>query len=287
MIGSTGTNSVQLYLHPEDVRSLIPEFTPEKITVQKWLRKIENLKNVYSWEERVALHYATIRLGTVPRIWYEGVEQAVDDWNDFKRRIVQAFPSRVDEVDIHSTLIRRVKQPDETYEKFIYDVVAIASMVDLTDAVIIKYIINGIPNSNLRLALSTAGHTSVNTLLEAILRYENQTNMQSAEGVKFSKHFQDHVRMNNKNRCCYNCGERGHLARTCFWKNEQRFQGSGSNFRQRYDGDARYRASYSSNDQQINSLGGAGSHDDHGGEKFRNQQHRSDGETDESKSVTR
>lgn len=110
MIGWTSTCNVHMFLHHEDVRNLIPEFVPEKINVEKWLRKIDDLKSLYGWEERAVLHYARIRLGPVSRMWFEGLEESVCGWEDFKRRIIRAFPSRIDEVNVHRVLMKRVKQ---------------------------------------------------------------------------------------------------------------------------------------------------------------------------------
>lgn len=181
-----------------------------------------------------------MRLGSVSRMWFEGLEENVDDWEDFKRRMIRAFPSRTDEVDIHNVLMKRVKQFNESYESFVYDVVAKAWMVNLGDAAIVKYVINGIPNSQLRLVLSTAGYTSVDTLLEAILRHENQNQMLTVRNEHFSNDSQDHMRSKMYVRRCFNCGARGHFARMCFRNDGRQFQrgtGEGS-FRQSYIKDA-------------------------------------------------
>lgn len=208
-----GACDEKMILRPEDVRSLIPEFIPEKITVLKWLTKIDGLKNIYGWEERAVLHYATLCLGAVSRIWYEGVEEHITGWNDFKLRLARAFPTRIDEVDIHNVLLKRVKRSHETYENFVYDIVCQARMVNISEAAIIKYVINGIPDSNLRLALCTANYDTVETLLDTIYRYENQTKLHS-KAQEMSSYNEKPVK-NASIQCCFNCGQRGHFAQTC------------------------------------------------------------------------
>lgn len=193
-----------ILLRPEEIHNLVPEFCPEKVTVDKWLRKIENLKRVYNWEDRAVLHYATVRLGSAPKIWYEGVEENINGWIEFKQQISRAFPSRIDEVDAHSYLARRLKTPGESYEHFIHSIVSKARMADLSEAATIKYIINGIPDSSLQMVLSTAGHDTVEKLMKAIYRFESQSNMRRMSNSS-SSFSQDQVRRNSGN--CFNCGQ--------------------------------------------------------------------------------
>lgn len=164
-------------MKPEDVRSLISEFVPEKVSADKWIRRIESLRTTFDWDERTILHYAVMRLGEVSQLWYEGVEDTIEGWADFKQRMVRAFPVRKDEVDVHNALSVRMKRSNESYENFVYDVVFQARAVNLSEAAIIKYVINGIPDCNLRLALCIANYTTVEKLLDAIYRYESQTKM--------------------------------------------------------------------------------------------------------------
>lgn len=78
MVDRKSKSGVEMILHSEYVRGLIPEFLPEKITAEKWLRKIDALKTVHSWEERAVLHYAIMRLGAVSKIWFEAVEENIN-----------------------------------------------------------------------------------------------------------------------------------------------------------------------------------------------------------------
>lgn len=141
----------RMMMKPEDVRSLISEFVPEKVSADKWIRRIESLRTTFDWDERTILHYAVMRLGEVSQLWYEGVEDTIEGWADFKQRMVRAFPVRKDEVDVHNALSVRMKRSNESYENFVYDVVFQARAVNLSEAAIIKYVINGIPDCNLRL----------------------------------------------------------------------------------------------------------------------------------------
>lgn len=52
VVGRTSTSNAPMFLHPEDVRSLIPEFVPEKVVLEKWLRRIDGLASLYGWDER-------------------------------------------------------------------------------------------------------------------------------------------------------------------------------------------------------------------------------------------
>lgn len=205
-------------MFPQEIENLIPEFNPAIISVQRWIQKIENLGKVFNWNCSDVLRCALMRLGIVSKLWLNTVE--IEEWSEFKRKIIRAFPSKVDEVDVHCMLVNRVKHPEESYETYVFDIMAKARMVNLSEEAVMKYIIHGIQNIDLRLVLASTMFGSTEDMLGALCRYESQERMK--EMVKVNS--VDQFASRKSQMECFNCREQGHKARKCPGKKTEQSQ---------------------------------------------------------------
>ena len=79
----------------KDVQDLVPLFDPEQIRVERWVKKIETLREIYGWPENTTMCFAVHRLGVVPKLWYESIENEHFGWNEFKQGVLKAFQAKV------------------------------------------------------------------------------------------------------------------------------------------------------------------------------------------------
>lgn len=131
----------QFPMLPDEVNKLIPLFNPNETTSNLWIEEIENLKRLHFWTNQTTLRHAVIRLGEVPRLWYEAVRGEISSWDDFKNELKKGFPNQIDEADVHFRLLNRFKKPDEDYENYVYDIIRIGQKANLSESALVKYVI--------------------------------------------------------------------------------------------------------------------------------------------------
>ncbi|XP_062544504.1 uncharacterized protein LOC134211551 [Armigeres subalbatus] len=200
-------NYNQTPMHPDDVKKLVPLFNPDETTSNLWLDVLENLKKIYAWPDSSVLHYAVTRLGEVPRLWYEAVRVKIASWEDFKTELRKGFPNIVDEADVHFRLMKRLKRLDESYEKYVYEIMAIGRTVNLSESALVKYVVHGIQDISLQAMLSMQKFDSVMEIIACLKRFES---------LNVMKHPQNFQQSTVDNRwVCHNCNEVGHISRNC------------------------------------------------------------------------
>ena len=122
--GSSQTFFSGVTMHPEFVRAMIPEFDPEVIEARRWIRKVERFGEVSGCSKGLLWQFAVMRLGVTAKLWYESVDETVANWENFKLKLDESFPARIDEADVHAELMKRTKLRDETYENFAYEIIS-------------------------------------------------------------------------------------------------------------------------------------------------------------------
>ncbi|XP_058839595.1 uncharacterized protein LOC131695082 [Topomyia yanbarensis] len=111
----------ETFLHPLEVERLIPPFNGKDGSSTGWINKIEGYAIVYGWSARSCLHYAHSRLTGTARKWFDAQEEATLSWERFKTSICRAFPSRLNEADVHFQMAKRIRMKGEDEESYVYD----------------------------------------------------------------------------------------------------------------------------------------------------------------------
>ncbi|KAK9738046.1 hypothetical protein QE152_g10185 [Popillia japonica] len=103
-IKSRNSNENQHVHYHNSALQIIPEFDPGKLnfsTATQWIRTVENLSQIFKWDDRTLLFNAIAKLSGAAKMWFEGGKEGIIDWNTFKERLILDFPTAVDAADIH------------------------------------------------------------------------------------------------------------------------------------------------------------------------------------------
>lgn len=212
-------------LHPEEVKSLISEFSGESVA-GPWLRKLEHYQKLYGWTETATLLHASMRLAGPAKLWYQSIEEMVFSFQGFKYMLLTNFPSHHDEADIHRELMAVIKSPLESYDIFVFKVQNIASKGQVPESSVIKYIISGLSRDKLYDYIASAEYSSVFNLLKRLKWCESNYRMKkpSTGGQKQRSVITKTVAQAGGGTgqvaglsefICFNCREPGHKSISC------------------------------------------------------------------------
>lgn len=197
---------------------LVPEFDPSKtsITAKKWLSNIENLAKLYVSDEQVLLHHSMIKLKGAAKFWFDGLSLTqYSSWSIFKYNLIEAFPSDKDEADIHFTLSKRRQKISETFEEYFYETISIARRGNISDKAIVKYVIMGLFNDELKRSLSVSRICSLNELLEKVKWAENFKIQDTSRNQKDLLMPVTGLSSRRPPLKCFNCNQLGHISINC------------------------------------------------------------------------
>lgn len=222
--------SRETFLHPVEVERLIPSFNGKEGGCSRWITKIEGYAAVYGWSPRACLHYAHSRLTGTARKWFDAQDEVTLNWECFKTSICEAFPSRVNEADVHFQLARRVRGKDEDEESYVYEMQRIAKEGRLSEEAIIAYIIRNINDDKLQEYLMSKDLHLVRELVSCLQRFLRMRAVVNTRPCVKQDPVKHHpVRNNDRKetaivedavrqplvRRCFNCNEMGHLSSHC------------------------------------------------------------------------
>ena len=98
--------------------------------------------------------------------------KAITTWEIFKREIIKSFPGVCDSGEILLKIMSRKKRTNECIENYFYEIVALGKQIQLSEVSIIKYIISGLQNENLKGSLLGSNCSTTNSLLQQIKQFE-------------------------------------------------------------------------------------------------------------------
>lgn len=131
---------------------MIPPFNPttSKITIERWLAAVEELRGVFGWSERLTIYYAMRKLEGTAHHWYRFQPNFALTWQQWKEKLQHAFATTKRFRHLMEKLVARRKRNDETYEKYFIDVKGILNSAKITGQAAIDTIIDGINDPNVR-----------------------------------------------------------------------------------------------------------------------------------------
>ncbi|XP_064076295.1 uncharacterized protein LOC135194611 [Vanessa tameamea] len=126
---------------------VIPTFRPDEKSsnVKGWLHKIDQLGDVYGWDNKDRQFIMQIRLRGSARDWYDDLDDYDLTWMEWKDALETAFPRSTDFVDLLESMLARKKTNTETMTKYFHDKVSLLKKCNIIGEPAISCIIRGLP----------------------------------------------------------------------------------------------------------------------------------------------
>ncbi|UYV77505.1 hypothetical protein LAZ67_15001308 [Cordylochernes scorpioides] len=126
----------------------IPEFDGSEVPIKKWLQEIDDNAILFGWTDLHTLVVAKTLLTGVAKLLLRS-QPTVSTWPDLKEAITNEFDNPIDSRNIHILLTKRKNQQYEIYYEYFLNMRELGSQGNLEEAVIIQYLIDGIPDQEL------------------------------------------------------------------------------------------------------------------------------------------
>lgn len=156
---------------------LVPCFNPLLLscpTVDTWIRRIDDLADIYQWTDRMTSCNALTKLEGPARSWYDSLSSVDKTWTEWKEELRRAFPSATSMQRLHRDMEDRRRKRGEPIESYYYDKLSKARRCNLGDEACIEYIITGLNDEGAIRAVSVRTYESPEELLHCLKRLEER-----------------------------------------------------------------------------------------------------------------
>lgn len=211
---------------------IIPEFDPEKseLPAQQWLNKIEQLGAIHGWSDTVKSYYMQARLCGLAKMWHNALRSYEMSWQEWKERILEAFPQNRDYAEALKEMINRKKIFSETMTHYFYSKYNMLTKCEITGEKAVACIIEGLP-FHLKTSARAGNYRTPGELYSQFLcmndekrGFPNQrfltprgrdhivpsTSKEAAAGDQKTA-----TSSNRSSVTCFLCKEPGHMVRSC------------------------------------------------------------------------
>ncbi|XP_072939233.1 uncharacterized protein [Epargyreus clarus] len=194
---------------------VIPKFDPGKKTtnVKGWLHKIDQLGELYDWEDRDKIFVMQTRLRGAARDWYDELDDYEGTWTTWKQRLLQVFPRSTDYVDRLEEMLARVKTNSETMSSYYYDKISLIKKCDIEGKDATSCLIRGLPSELRANAKACCSNTPEELYYSFLSSFENYKKRD--DRILEQKSTWRRGTTSNYPKTCYICRKTGHSAREC------------------------------------------------------------------------
>lgn len=202
---------------------VIPDFNPDNKnqTILQWCQKVDELREIYKWNEEATIYFATTKLKGLAEVWYKSLPTLKFTWEEWKEKLNTAFPSRQDfNADLQEMMNRR-KRPDENYTKYFYEKMALLNRCRIYGTDAVSCVIGGIGDIVVKTGAAAGNHQSLDSLFGYLSALSSLPSTSSTrnEHSAFKKHRRfDRARESKPSTSkanCYKCKQSGHYANSC------------------------------------------------------------------------
>ncbi|KAL1472068.1 hypothetical protein MTO96_039561 [Rhipicephalus appendiculatus] len=169
---------------------LVPFFDPTSSnspTIDAWIRRVEDLAEVYRWTDRVTSCHALEKLHGPAKMWYDSLLSVNKTWPEWKVELKRAFPTTAGMQRLHREMEDRIYKRGEPIECYYYEKLAKARRCNLSEEACIEYLITGLNNQDTIRAISTRTYDSPEELLRCLKRLEERVGTVGSRDSKHSK----------------------------------------------------------------------------------------------------
>ncbi|XP_015514359.2 uncharacterized protein LOC107220321 [Neodiprion lecontei] len=218
---------------------LLSFFDGNNEAYERWERQVLFLKEAYRLDEDSTKILIGMRLKERALEWFHSKPEHIQmATGELLRELRGMFFQRPNKIAVRRRFEERTWKKTETFNDYAHEKTILANQLGLPEEEILQYIVDGIPDANLRDAARIHGFTTKAGLLQAFeeitLRDRSDTtrstakseNKQSAtktpaksESNRSSERRETVPSVNKKDRAvaqrCFNCGERDHVSPKC------------------------------------------------------------------------
>lgn len=202
---------------------LIPKYRPEdqNNNVIGWLHKIDQLGDIYAWNNKDRQFIMQLRLRGSARDWYEDLEDYNLTWDQWKTALQTAFPRSTDFVDKLEQMLARSKEDSESMTKYYHEKLSLLRKCKIGGSDAISCIIRGLPAELRNNAKAYKCETPEQLYFGYLSSLENFKRVDAAYTSRKSTWKRGNVISSAGTstqlapRICFVCRRAGHEARDC------------------------------------------------------------------------
>ncbi|XP_031335232.1 uncharacterized protein LOC116165084 [Photinus pyralis] len=194
----------------------VPTFDPEDRDqdVEMWLRKMNDLRDVFRWSEEATIYHALSKLRGLAETWYKGLRCIKLSWADWQQQLLKAFPPSRDFHQRLEEMFLRKKRMGESYSKYYYEKMVLINACKVTGTDAVSCLIGGIQDSTLKNSIRAADYQRPEDLLQYFRSLpgtsaSTERNTQPTFGRRVG------TSASSLNRACHVCRSEGHIAKFC------------------------------------------------------------------------
>lgn len=209
-----------------EIQDTITPFSGESNEdVDCWIVDMENTAVALGWSSQQLFIYGKNNLKGTARLAMSGRIQ-ITNWMTLKKCLKEEFQREISMMEIHQMMIGRRWRKDETLLHYYYDMLKLGEKGVLSDADVIRYIIEGIQDTpfNKAVLYGCNGLSEFKKKLEMYQQIRTEASRYKYRGnVGGSKERQDKEMMTEEEKPvvdvktfhCYQCGDKTHLRKDC------------------------------------------------------------------------
>lgn len=208
--------------------NVLPDFDPmiKEQTILTWITKVEECAEIYGWDEKETIHYSLQKLCGVAKAWYQGLPTLLHSWTEWKRKLIESFPSHEDYAELLTDMLSKRVKYGESLEEYYYAKLNLLNRCKITGRKAVDCLLHGVDDRAVRVGAKAAQFPEPEQVLK-YFRTVKVGNLRENDSTKRNNRFDRSSNANNAkptyskpgssnpNIRCYNCGQVGHPSFKC------------------------------------------------------------------------
>lgn len=205
----------------------VPIFNPSdrNQSAEVWCKKIDELRELYRWDEDTTIYYALSKLSGFAEIWYRGLGSLKHSWEEWKAKLCEAFPPKLNYFNLLTEMMRRTKRTNESYTEYFHEKMVLLNACDIRGTRAVDCILGGIQDRIIVSSAKVGKFQTPEALYQHFGSMENddkpatvpyRDNQRGSFGQVIKQKRHDNRRQPNESGVvCYRCNKTGHYANAC------------------------------------------------------------------------